>query len=411
MKILLVNKFFYLKGGSEHVFFRTAELLKNKGHEIIFFSMENPCNFNSADKKYFVKRIDYEHSGIINKISSSLKLLYSLEAKNKIRVLLKNEHLHLAHLHNIYHQISPSILHSLKEFNLPVIITLHDYKMVCASHALLANGKICQACKGGRYYECLVKKCVRDSRMKSLINTIEMYLHQNILHIYDLVDIFISPSRFLKLKLEEMGFKGKIVYLPNFVNLNEFKPKFGWEEKSVVYLGRLSKEKGLFPLIDAARNVKAVSFKIIGDGPIKSILEEKVKKENIKNVYFLGYKTGEELKDEIRRSMFIVLPSECVENNPMSIIEGFALGKPALGSRIGGIPELIRDNITGLTFQVGNEDDLSLKIEYLVSNPDEIIEMGKNARLYVEQELSTEKHYQGLMQIYRQLIESKTLKK
>jgi glycosyltransferase involved in cell wall biosynthesis len=410
MRILFVNKFFYLRGGSEGVFFDTANLMEDSGHRVIFFSMNHTMNLSSEYEKYFVSNVDYENNGIKNKIDASLKLLYSFEAKKKLEKLIIKEKPDVAHLHIIHHQISPSILHTLKKYNIPIILVLHEYKMVCAAYSMLYYGQTCEVCKGGRYYNCFLRGCVKDSRVKSLLTTIEMYLHHKILHIYDLVDVFISPSRFLKSKLQEMGFKGKIVYLPNFVRVEEFDPQYDWQEASIVYFGRLSREKGLFTLIDAMRGLPAcnllgrdVRLKIIGDGPIKDSLESRVKSLGLKNIEFLGYKTGEELKSEIRKSMFVVLPSEWYENNPMSIIEGFALGKPAIAARIGGIPELVKDYETGLTFEVGNPEDLHSKIEYLISNPDKIVEMGKNARAFVEKDLNAKKYYQRLMEIYDRL--------
>ncbi len=404
MKILVVNKFFYLKGGAEKAFFENANLFKSKGHEALFFSMDHPKNFSSPYSKYFINNINYEKEDLKNKINVSLKLLYSLEVKRKIESLIKDERPDIAHLHNIYHQISPSILHSLKKFNIPIVMTLHDYKIVCASYLMLADGKICEACKNRKYYHCLLRTCVKNSKMKSLLNTIEMYLHHNVLGIYNLVDMFITPSNFLKKKLEEMGFKGKIAYLPNFVRVEKFRPRFDWQDKVIVYFGRLSREKGLFTLIKAMEGIPNALLKIIGKGPLEYNLKLEVEKQVLKNVFFLGYRNGEELNNEIRNSMCIIMPSECYENNPYSVIEGFALGKPVIGTRIGGIPELVKNKETGLLFEPGNAEDLKNKIAQLLKNPGEILRMGRNARRFVEEELNEEIHYKRLMDIYEMVL-------
>lgn len=408
MKILLINKFFYLKGGSESVFFETAELLKNKGHKVIFFSMKHAKNIASEYEKYFVSNVDYESKRLKDMFQDSLRLLYFFEAKQKMEELIEKERPDIAHLHNIHHQISPSILHSLKKFKIPIILTLHDYKMVCPTYSLLSKGVLCESCRGGKYYQCFLKKCVKNSRMKSLLNTIEMYLHHGILRIYNLTEIFTSPSRFLISKLNEMGFKNRIDYLPNFVNFENFEPRSNWEEKSIVYFGRLSKEKGLFTLVKAIKQIPDITLKIIGEGPIEEILKAKVRAERIQNIEFLGYQNSENLKDEIRRSMFVVLPSECYENNPRSIIESFALGKPVIGSRIGGIPELIKDACTGVVFEPGDLNDLISKIEYLRDNPDKILNYGRNARTFVEKELNPERYYQKLINIYEEAFRNKS---
>jgi len=401
MKFLFCNKFFWLKGGAEVSFFETAKLLESKGHKVVFFSMKHSDNFPSPYEKYFISRVDYEGGGsIFSKIKAAGRLLYSFEAKAKIEKLIKEERPDIVHLNNIHHQISPSILHTFKKWNLPVVMTLRDYKIVCPTYSMLANGKPCEKCKGGRYYWCLINKCTKNSYAKSLVSVVEMYLHHKILHIYDLIDVFISPSKFLKEKLEEMGFKKKVVYLPNFIDAEDCELEYKYTQKTICYFGRLSKEKGLFTLLDAMKGIDA-KLKIIGDGSLKECLRLKVKSENSDNIYFLGYKVREELKNEIKNSMVVVSPSEWYENNPRTVLESFALGKPVVGARIGGIPELVKDNETGLTFEPGNTKDLRDKIEMLLAKPDKVVEMGKNARKFVEENFKPEKHYEQLMEIYK----------
>jgi len=404
MKILRANKYFFIKGGAETSFFDTAELIKENGHQDIAFSMEHERNFSTDFDSYFVSNVDYESKNICHQISSTLKILYSFEAKGNVDHLICDTKPDLVHLHNIYHQISPSILHTIRKYNLPVVMTLHDYKIICGSYSMFDRGKPCEACKGGRYYQSFLKKCVKDSYLKSLVTTFEMYLHHKLLNIYDVVDVFISPSLFLKNKVEEMGFKGKIMYLPYFIHANVFDPYFGFKEKTISYVGRLSKEKGILALVDAVKGLD-VKLKIIGEGPLKEVIEDRVKSEGINNIEFLGYMSGQNLKEEIRHCMFTVIPSEWYENKPLSVIESFALGKPVIGSRIGGIPELVKDNETGFTFEPKNVEDLRAKISQLVNNPAEIERMGRNARRFVEDELNPDKHYERLMQIYQFAID------
>jgi glycosyltransferase involved in cell wall biosynthesis len=268
---------------------------------------------------------------------------------------------------------------------------------------MLAGGNPCEACINNSYYHCFLKGCIGGSRAKSLLNTLEMYLHHNILHLYDIVDHFISPSKFLKEEVEKMGFKPRaITILPNMLESADYAPVYTGQGGSIVYCGRLSKEKGLFLLLDAVKELKNVNLKIIGDGPLKPILEEKIRDEKIENTQLLGYRAGEELKELIRASSFVVVPSEWYENNPRTIIEAFALGKPVLGARIGGIPELVIENRTGLTFEPGDTADLRSKIACLIGDRDKIAEMGKNARSFVEQGSNAATYYKRLMVIYEQ---------
>ncbi|MFH0926568.1 MAG: glycosyltransferase family 4 protein [bacterium] len=404
MKILLINKFLYPKGGDAVTTLNTGELLTKQGHEVTFWGMQHPLNPSYPYKDLFVSHVDFHNkNGIYQQLKTSFNILYSFEAKNKIEKLIKIKKPDIIHLHNFAHQISPSILNVFKKYSIPSVMTMHDYKLVCPSYTMLLNGIPCEKCKKGNFYFCLVNKCTKNSCLKSLISTIELYLHHKILNIYGLVNTYISPSKFLKSKCEEMGLKQKIEYLPNFVNAEEYKPSYNWSEGSILFFGRLSEEKGLFTLVEAIKGLD-IKLKIIGEGLIKETLEKRVKNKGIDNVQFLGYKTGEELKNEIRNSMFVVLPSEWYENNPRSVIEAFALGKPTIGAKIGGIPELVRDNQTGLTFEPGDSNDLRSKIECLFNSPEKIVAMGKNARAFVEKELTAEKHYTKLIEIYKQAM-------
>jgi glycosyltransferase involved in cell wall biosynthesis len=402
MKILYVNKYFFIKGGSEVSFFETAKLLENNGHQALFLSMDNPKNFASRYSYYFIPHIDYDNmSGILKKMRLAGRIIYSWEARKKISQLILNEKPDLAHLHNISHQISPSIIDELARNNIPIVMTMHDYKLVCPTYNLLGNGKVCEKCSQGRFVNCLLNRCTKGSFAKSAINAIEMYLHHNIFDIYGKVGAFIAPSQFLSEKVQEMGFTGKIFHLPYFIKASEFNPAFSAKAKSLVYFGRLSPEKGLDTLIAAAQGL-GVALKIIGEGPQMHNLQSHVEAEGIKNIFFLGFKSGENLHEEIRNSLLVVVPSIWYENYPMAIIEAFALGKPVIGSRIGGIPEMVRDHETGFTFEPGNAADLREKIRFMLDNIELLPEMGQKARRFVEDELSPEKHFEKLMSIYQQ---------
>lgn len=404
MKILLINKFLYPKGGDAVITLNTGELLVKMGHQVIFWGMKHSENPEYLYQQYFVENTDYLNSkGIKKKIVMAFKIFYSLEAKRKIEELIKIQKIDVVHLNNFAHQISPSILSVFHKYKIPTVMTLHDYKLVCPSYSLLNNRKPCERCKHGKYYWCFLKKCTKNSYGKSLINTIEMYLHHKIMHIYDLIDIFIPSSKFLKEKAKEMGFDKEMIYLANFVDMDDFQPLYDFNNRTICYFGRLSEEKGLFTLLDAVKKVNA-RLKIIGIGPIQESLKLKIRSSNLDNVQFVGYKTGKELKEEIRNSAAVVLPSEWYENNPKAVLEAFALGKPVIGARIGGIPELVKDGETGLTFESGNYNDLRNKIEYLLGNPGLAAEMGRNARKFVEENFSAQKHYDKLMEIYQRAI-------
>ncbi|MDO8281321.1 MAG: glycosyltransferase family 4 protein [Thermodesulfovibrionia bacterium] len=415
MNILHINNFHYFRGGSESVYFNTAKLLEEHGHHSVFFSTQHPENIPCEMDKYFMPYVDFSarHS-IIDQLKIAGRVIYSLEAKKRLTRLIEEYPVDVAHLHNIYHVFSPSILHVLKKKKIPVVMSLHDYKMVCGSYTLLRRhpiyGTVCEECSGGKYYKAVKNKCVKNSFAKSLLTAVEMYLHHKVLDIYKNVDIFICTSKFAKSKLEEMGFKKNFFYLPNFIDtkkLSAFNFAAGKIEKSkaVLYIGRHVPEKGLWTLLDAAgilyKKNKTIEIKLSGEGPFTEILKAKVKEENIGNVRFLGFLKYEDLCCEIQNSAAVVLPSECHDNNPISVIESFAMSVPVIGARMGGIPELVRDYETGLTFEAGNAQDLSEKIEYVIDNPDKAADWGKMAKKLVEEKLGAEKYYADLMEIYQ----------
>ncbi len=408
MRVLLVNKFLYCKGGDAICTFSSGDLLSHNGHHVTYWGMNHPDNPDYPYKEMFVDHVDLvDGGGLCQRIKTAANILYSLEAKRKIQKLIDIIKPDIVHLNNFAHQISPSILHVLKKHNIPTVMTMHDYKLICPVYTMINNGKPCEKCKDGKYYNCFLNKCTHNSCIKSLINTVEMYLHHKLLHIYDLIDVYISPSLFLKNKVNEMGFDRQVIHLPNFVDLAEFQPKYENTQRSIVYFGRLSFEKGLFTLLDAVKGLD-VQLQIVGDGPIKQDLENKAANKNINNVSFLGYKTGDQLQEIIKRCIATITPSEWYENNPRTVIESFALGKPVIGANIGGIPELVIDGQTGYIFQPGNADDLRAKIEQLLNDPDKIIEMGQAARRHVEQNNNPEKHYQQLMRIYDKALTNRT---
>ncbi len=408
MKVLLANKFFFYKGGAEVSFFGTARVLRANGHEVVFFSMDHPENRNVSCARSFVSRVDFEDSLTLrNKLSAAGRVLYSFEAKRSIDALLQKEKPDLVHLHNIHHQISPSIFPAIKKHGIPVVMTLHDYKMVCPVYTLTRNGRVCEKCAFGKFHFCFFHRCCKKSLLKSSLNTLEMYFHHKMTNLYGLVDVFISPSRFLLQKTAQMGFTQKVHHLPNFIDCRQFSPSYGEGDGAVAYFGRISREKGLFTLIEAVAGLN-VRCMIYGEGPLKADLERMIAKKGMSNVVLAGHFPSTELMAKIREHLLVVLPSEWYENSPLSILEAFALGKPVIGSQIGGISELIQNGRNGLTFESGNRRALRERIDCLANNVPLVSEMGKQGRRFVEQERSPEEYYKGLMKLYRKAKENRS---
>lgn len=403
MKVLLINKFLFPKGGDAICTLETGRLLVEHGHQVVYWGMAHPANPPYPHQGLFTKYVDLSASvNLRNRLRIASNLLYSFEAKDKIEHLMQIETPDIVHLNNFTHQISPSILQVFRKYNVPTVMTLHDYKMVCASYLMINKGRTCEACRSGRYHMCFLKKCVKESRLKSLLNTIEMFLHHRFLRIYDLVDLFISPSIFLKQKLHDMGFNNDIVYLPNFIDDNGSLPPIRTSTNNVLYFGRLSFEKGIRTLIQAVKGLD-IDLSIVGTGSHEKILRHYVAAERIENVSFMGYMTGKDLSNMIRNALVVVIPSEWYENNPRTVLESFAMGTPVVGANIGGIPELVLNNETGLIFEPGDVDDLQRTMKYCINNKRKIWAMGTRAQQHVRTTFNSTKYYDKLIDIYHRV--------
>jgi len=400
MNILMVNKFYYLRGGAERSFFETSRILEEHGHRVIPFAMRDERNRQTPYGKFFVDHVEFnqDHS-IAEKLAIVSRVVYFRQARRRLERLLRAEQIDIAHLHNIAHQISPSILDSLRRHGIPVVQTLHDYKLICPTYNLLASGRICERCHGGRYYHTIGQRCNKGSLSASMLNAVEMYTHRA-LRIYQRgIDRFISPSHFLRRKLQADGVSTPIFYLPNAVELAQYQPADG-QGDYCVYFGRLSPEKGVRTLITAVAGCPQLRLKIVGDGLQREELEAYCRARRLANVEFLGSQYGEELKSIVREALFVVIPSEWYENCPYVILESFALGKPVVGSNLGGIPELITHGRDGFLFASGDSEDLKDKLERLADDEETRIRMGRNARQKVEQRFNLASHYEQLMEAY-----------
>lgn len=406
MKILSINKFYYIYGGSDRYFFELNRLHEEAGHTVIPFSMNHPENYETPYDQYFVSRVDFWNSyGILDKVRSAGRILCSLEARRKIRALIEDTQPDIAHIHLIYHQISPAILPIIREYGIPIVQTLHDYKPICPTYSLVAQDEVCERCKGKRFYNATLQRCNRESLSASLLNSIEMYLH-TALGWYNIPDVYITPSDFMRRKMIDFGMPAdKFIHIPNFVDPQKYPYSASFEDY-FVYVGRLVSIKGIKTLLLAMKQMDKdeVKLLIIGDGPQREELEKLSSHLRLENVEFLGYKSEEALLDLMSQARFSVLPSEWYENCPMSVLESMAMGKPVIGARIGGIPELINHSEDGLLFESGNTDDLADKIARLAIDHKQCQEMGRMAREKVVTNYSPEVHYQKVMNVYQRLL-------
>ena len=358
MKVLLINNYHYLRGGAERAYFDLGELLESKGHEVAYFSTQNPRNRRSQYSSYFVKDYDLrsKHNFFIW-LWIWGRIIYNREARVKLEKLIRDFQPDIAHLHNIYHHLSPSVISALKKAGIPVAMSLHDYKLICPNYKMFRQGQICRECPGGKYYNCLKYKCVQNSRLRSLTSALEAYWQEKVLKIYEKVDLFISPCEHLKKRFLEAGFrKEKIKVLPHFLNWEESLSQSEPDRKDYfLFFGRLSPEKGVETLLNALSETEGVYLKIAGEGSEEDKLKKMVKEKNLSSqVEFLGYKDKEDLNNLIRNARAVIFPSVWEEVFGYAILESLALGKPVIASRVGAIPELIRDGQNGYLFEPGN---------------------------------------------------------
>lgn len=369
MKVLLVNKFHYRKGGSETYYFTLAEALKARGHEVIFFAMQDEKNLPCKQESYFVSNSSVS-GGIKSKLNMILHLTYSKEAYRNMSRLLRDEKPDLVILNLVHKQITLSILDAIREYDpkLPVFWTMHDLIAVCPSYTMRdGSGNVCEKCLGGKYAHCVKNKCIKGSTLMSVLSAYEAaYIRRR--KWYDQVDLFICPSEFYRKKLEE----GRFTHSPIVTMRNPLPLDTNYEiseitEAYILYFGRLAPEKGVKTLIEAAK-LCGCRLVILGTGPQEE--ELKALATGCANIEFKGFQTGEALKNYVKNSRCVVLPSEWYENGPYSAMEAMAQGKPLIVSRWGGLPELVEDGVNGYIYD-GKMESLAGAIRRMQTLPEE----------------------------------------
>ena len=444
MRILLVNKYFYRKGGAETYFFALAEGLKALGHEVAFFSMKHPNNEPSRWSKYFVSEKDYVGEiSAFKKVQEASTLIYSFEAKRKFEALLEEFKPDIIHMNNVHRQLTLSILDApyLKKHHVPVVYTAHDYILLCPAYTMVnGRGEVCDACLDRHFMHATKNICVKGSRAKSALATMEaefLKFH----HSYDKIDLIIAPSKFMKSKLDEGGFAGKTVAMQNFLtdsqmamgarvaNTHKFEDTKAGARPYFLFFGRLSKEKGVLTLVKAFMQAAGLAqgsanaqsddqdaqvipdvwdLHIVGDGPERGAIEQLIASagpQAVSRIHLLGYKSGEDLQREVGNARFTVLSSEWRENMPYSGLESLAAQTPIIGARIGGIPELVEEGKTGVTFESGDAVDLlnSMRKCSAVS-ASSYSSMQRFCREYVNARCLQNKYALALVDLYERVI-------
>jgi glycosyltransferase involved in cell wall biosynthesis len=399
MKIVMANKYFFAKGGAETVYFQERDFLRSSGVEVVDFSMHHEKNEPSDFADDFVENRDY-HAGsksAVNRMVTALTLIHSPQAVKRIKAVIQREKPDILHCHNIYHQLTPSIIRAAKELGVRVVLTLHDYKVVCPTYSQFREGAPCTACEGGDLYNVVRRRCSEGSLGRSALlyaeATFERWNGS-----YARVDRAIAPSRFMVDAVTRWRFpKERVSLLYNGVD--PVRSRVSSENRGyALFLGRLIAEKGLLTLAEAQVGTD-LRVMVAGTGPLEDTL-----RRSYPRLELAGQRSGAALTALVEGASFIVVPSLAPENCPMAVLEAMAAGKAVVASRVGGIPELVEEGKTGLLFEAGNADELRRRMLTLASSETSQVEMGRNARAKVENEFSIAKHNESLLRIYESVL-------
>lgn len=406
MKILLVNKYNFVQGGSDRYFMELAEKLRSEGHEVAKFCMQHEKNLPERYEAYFAEAVDYNKpQSLFKQAVAALRVIYNFEAKKKFARLLDDFKPDLIHAHNIYHQLSPSILSAAHRRRIPIILHLHDYKLISPNYSLYSHGRINESFVAPHYFRCVGDRCVKNSYLKSFLAATEMFIHHRVLKIYEkTVSTYIAPSTFMKDMCSRHGinarFVKKLCYFIEPVAAASYKTA---EPPYIVYVGRLSEEKGISVLLEAVAKWRFTGkLKIAGIGPEEPKLRSLVVQLGIaEKVDFLGQLEKNELFQLIDGALANVIPSVWYENMPFSMLETMGRGKTVIASRIGGMPEMIKHRENGLLFKAGDSDELASLSSGLTTEMSETL--GRSARATVA-DLDWSHHWSDLKKIYEEVL-------
>ena len=408
MNILMCHWAWYPTGGDWTYIDSVNKLYESKGHHIIPFSVKNEKNFPTPYDKYFLNGVDYrslyDKNFLKSGISTAFKSIYSIEAKRNLKLLLSENKVDIAQFNSISNYHTPSIIPILKNNKTPIVWRILDYRLICPNSTLLSNDKICEACLKSKYYNCVLKKCKKNSFLASSLLAIESYIY-SLLPFYKNVDMFLFQSEFTRDMFVKFGFDIKKTHIiENSYDYSEIQPIYSGDNY-ILYFGRISKEKGIMTLLKAMKELPNINLKIVGNGPELEEYKMYSSKNALSNVTFLGPIWGEELEPIIEKSEFVILPSEWYDPSPYVVLQSFAYGKPVIASNIGGLKDLIINNENGLLFEPGNSKELSETIKNLFPKKKLIHDMGVNSRLILEQKNNSERYYSNTMEVFRNLID------
>ncbi len=399
MKVLLIDKFHHRFGGAERAYFDTADVLTSHGHDVAFFAMHHPQNEPTPWSRFFVSQVDYGRTDytLWQKLRMALRMIWNREAQKKLDALLAEFRPDVAHLHLIYHQLSPSIIWTLVKHRIPMVMTLHDYKHISPNYNLFVRGKVWERAP----WHCVGDRCVRDSISASAVCALEHYVHA-LLGTYAKVDRYIAPSRFLIEMSRRHGFTQKITYVPQPLSPAEFAVPAYQREDYILYIGRLSHEKGVRVLLDAFAASRAPRLIVAGTGPDKDALMAYARTlPGAERITFAGFVGGAALTELTQKARAVVVPSLWYENAPYALLEALAAGNIVVAAASGGVTERIVHGENGFLYPPQDTQKLTRLLDALPHIDDARI--SANARASVAN-LTHERYYADLMAVYRDVV-------
>lgn len=405
LKILQINKFYYLRGGSESYLLKLSKLLEQAGHQVIPFAMSDGRNWSSNYREYFSEAMDLRKFSLKN----IFKIYYNWDAARRLERLILKAKPDAAHLHVINYQLSPSVITVLKRHKIPAVMTIHDFSLICPNKKLFSRGQVCDLCRGARYYHCLLRRCAHGSYGLSFLAMLEAYINLRWRKAYEQVDLFIAPSQYVKDIHIKFGWPGdKIKVMPNFIETDVEEPAAPEAADYILYFGRLAPEKGITVLLKALSQANSrVKLKIAGAGPDYKMLRNRISELSLTGrVELLGFKYGEDLKALIKGALAVVVPSVCPEVFGYTALEALALGKIVIASRVGGLSEIIRDGDNGFLFASGDSHELARKINLAAARNEPIKIMEDRAKNSLAK-FNPQDHYEKIMELYKKILEHK----
>lgn len=402
MKVLLANKYYYLRGGAEKYMLEISDWLTAHGHDVFPFAMSYPENLPTVYTNYFPTQVETAKAKIgLHGLKTFGRMLYSLEARRKLATLVYDHHPDVAHIHNIYTQLSPSILHTLKDQHVPIVMTVHDHHLISPQYNIWAEG-----CGPDNRTIGIVRgtlsKFHKDSFAASFAQVVTHKYHRWLSIYARNVDLFLCPSKYIKHQLIRGGFpEHKLRVLPYGIDSEQIRPNFQ-HGKYVLFVGRLSEEKGIETIIQLAKILPDISFKIVGRGPEMEKLHRAGDK--CQNIDFLGFRAGEELKELYANATMVLIPSRVHEVFPLITLEAMAHGKPVIGSNVGGMSEVVEDGVNGFLVNPLDIHRWTETVMRVFYDDDLQKRLSRNARDVIEIRFSSERHYRQLMTYYEEVI-------